>query len=105
MKGLKKLRRNYNKKGNAALIALLLVIIIVGIAASVMILAGRNSIDEDDKYQKDKSRSANEVMTTTIPAVTEPEKPKVLDLYSKQASDFKQTSINGFTMGFPWFAA
>ena len=97
MKGLKKLRRNYNKKGNAALIALLLVIIIVGIAASVMILAGRNSIDEDDKYQKDKSSSANEVMTTTIPAVTEPEKPKVLDLYSKQASDFKQTSINGFT--------
>ena len=91
------MRRNYNKKGNAALIALLLVIIIVGIAASVMILAGRNSIDEDDKYQKDKSSSANEVMTTTIPAVTEPEKPKVLDLYSKQASDFKQTSINGFT--------
>ena len=96
MKGLKKLRRNHNTKGNAALVALLLVIIIVGIAASVMILAGRNSIDETDKYEKGKSSSTAAAVTTTVPAVTEPEKPKQLDLYAQQASDFKKTSINGF---------
>ena len=95
MKGLKKLRRDYNKKGNAALIALLLVIIIVGIAASVMVLAGRNSIDETDKYDQGKSSAAS-VETTTVPVVTEPEKPKQLDLYAKQASDFQKTSIKGF---------
>lgn len=94
MKGLKKLR-NVNKKGNAALVAVLLVIIIVGIGASVMLLAGRKTIDETEKFVTNSSSAAPAV--TSVTSVTEPEKPKQLDLYFKKAADFKQTSIKDFT--------
>lgn len=95
MKGLKKLR-NDNKKGNAALVALLVVIIIIGIGASVMILAGRNTIDETGRYAVDSNSAATTQPTTATTAQTEPEKPKVIDLYAKQSANFKQTNIQGF---------
>ena len=85
-----------NRKGNAALIALLVVIIIVGIGAIVMLLAGRNSIDETEKFQNS-SKGDNNQVTTQVTQVTEPEKPKEVNLYCKKDPSFKQTNIKGFT--------
>ena len=85
-----------NNKGNAALVALLVVIIIICVGATVMVLAGRNSIDDTDKYSSSRSTpNANSVAPTASAA--DPEKPKEIDLYCKQAPDFKTTSIKGLS--------
>ncbi len=88
--------RAYNKKGNAALVALLLVIIIVGIGASVLLLAGRKTIDETERLVEDKKETSR-TSATSVTAQTEPEKPKQLDLYSKAAANFQTTNIKGMT--------
>lgn len=96
MKGQKRMK-SYNKKGNAALVALLLVIIIIGIGASVLLLAGRKSIDETERLVEEKKVTTVTNATNTVTAQTEPEKPKQLDLYFKQAAKFQTTNIKGFT--------
>ncbi len=96
MKGLKTLR-NYNKKGNAALVALLIVIIIVGIGASVMILAGRNTIDETGKFSANSSKAADPASTSAVTSQTAPETTKKPDLYPQQDASFKQTNIKDFS--------
>lgn len=94
MKGF--LRMKSNNKGNAALVALLVVIIIICVGATVMVLAGRNSIDDTDKYSSSRpTPNVNSVAPTTSAA--EPDKPKEIDLYCKQAPDFKTTSIKGLS--------
>ena len=86
-----------NTKGNAALVALLVVIILVGVGAIVMILAGRNTIDETEKFQTSSKGGGTQAATTQVTQVTEPEKPKEVDLYCKKDANFKTTSIKGFT--------
>ena len=85
-----------NKKGNAAVIALLVMIIIVGIAAIVMIMAGRNSIDEEKKFTQTSAVST----VPTAPSVTSATSPTTTaqpDLYPKNDAAYKQTSIKDMT--------
>ena len=66
MKGRTSLKNNRN--GNAALVAVLIMIILIGIGAIVMMLGGRNDIKETEDNPQVKK---NEVVTTTT-AVTAP---------------------------------
>ncbi len=93
MKGRTSLKNNRN--GNAALVAVLIMIILIGIGAIVMMLGGRNDIKETEDNPQVKK---NEVVTTTT-AVTAPvpETPKEVDLYIKESADFKKTDIKGLT--------
>lgn len=84
-----------NNKGNAALVAVLIMIIIIGISAIVLILVGRNSIEDNNDNPQVKNTTANVATTQQTQAV--PEEPKELDLYPKQASEFKETNIKDFT--------
>lgn len=94
MKGLKDLKRT-NKKGNAALVALLIMIIIIGVAAIVMVLAGRNSIDETEKYVQTSTASSGTGAVVT--SATTPTTTTQMDLYFHNDTSTKQTSIKGFT--------
>ena len=93
MKGRTSLKNNRN--GNAALVAVLIMIILIGIGAIVMMLGGRNDIKETEDNPQVKK---NEVVTTTT-AVTAPvpETPKEVNLYIKESADFKKTDIKGLT--------
>ena len=70
-------------------------IIIIGISAIVLILVGRNSIEDNNDNPQVKNTTAN--VTTTQQTQAVPEEPKELDLYPKQASEFKETNIKDFT--------